>query len=160
MILAGLAAIALPSVAGITVTLIVGWMLIISGVLHLVYAWSGRSAGAVIGEILIAILYGAIGVYILARPGVGLASLTVVLAIYLIARGLLELYLAVRLRPITGSGWLMVSGLLAIALAIMIYMAWPSAALWVVGTLVGISLIFSGITRLAMSMAVRQALPA
>jgi len=152
MILAGLLAIGAPVLAGVTVTLIVGWMLIFSGVLHLVFAWSGHTARTVIGEILIAIVYGAIGVFLLSRPLMGLASLTMALAFYLVISGALEILLSVQLRPLVGSGWLLVAGIVAIVLAAMIYMSWPSAALWVVGTLVGISMIFSGIGRLALTM--------
>jgi len=160
MILAGALASGAPMLAGIAMTLIVGWMLLFSGVLHLVFAWSGHGARTIIGEIVIAIVYGAIGVCLLANPLMGLTSLTVALAIYLVITGALELVLAVQLRPLIGSGWLLVAGIVALALEAMIYMSWPSATLWVIGTLVGISMVFSGISRLAMTMALRRPIAA
>jgi uncharacterized membrane protein HdeD (DUF308 family) len=63
-----------------------------------------------------------------------------------------------RLRSIPGSGWLMVDGIITLVLAVMIWSTWPSSAVWVVGTLIGISMLFSGITRLMLSIAARRIL--
>jgi uncharacterized membrane protein HdeD (DUF308 family) len=156
MILAGLLAIVSPAIAGVTVTAIVGWLLIISGVLHFGYAWRSSGAGAVLWEILLGIVYGAIGLYMLANPLIGLQSLTVAIAAYLLIEGVLELALSFQFRPARGSGWLLLDGIVTLVLAVMIWSTWPSSAFWVVGTLVGISMLFSGITRLMLSMAVRH----
>jgi uncharacterized membrane protein HdeD (DUF308 family) len=156
MIVAGVLAIAVPVMAGVAVTAFVGWLLIFSGVLHLVFAWSaGRPAGVAF-EILLGIVYGAIGFYMLANPVAGLASLTLALAVYLLLEGVLEFVLSIRLRPAAGSGWLLFDGVVTLVLAVMIWASWPSSAAWVVGTLVGISMFFSGITRLMLSFAVRR----
>src|SRR6266404_206085 len=156
MIVAGVLAIFLPAVAGGTVTAIVGWLLVISGLLHLAFAWQAGRASAVLWEILLGIVYGAIGFYILASPVAGLASLTLAIAIYLLIEGVLEFVLSFQLRPAPGSGWLLVDGVITLVLAVLIWSTWPSSALWVVGTLVGISIFFSGMTRLMLSMAVRR----
>jgi uncharacterized membrane protein HdeD (DUF308 family) len=63
--------------------------------------------------------------------------------------------LSLRLRPAPGSGWLLVDGVVTLILAV-IWSTWPSSAAWVVGTLIGISMLFSGITRLMLSLAVRR----
>src|SRR5437879_13454653 len=149
-------AICIPVIAGVTVTALVGWLLIFSGLLHLAFAWRAGRMGAVVWEILLGIVYGAIGFYLVASPVAGLASLTLAIAIYLLIEGVLEFVLSFRLRPAPGSGWLLVDGIITLVLAVMIWSTWPSSALWVVGTLVGISLLFSGITRLMLSMAVRR----
>src|SRR5262245_42430562 len=104
MIVAGMLAIALPMVAGIALTVVVGWLLIFSGMLHLAFAWRGGRAAAVIWEILLGIAYGAIGFYVLANPVAGLASITVALAIYLFVEGILEFVLSFQLRPAPGAG--------------------------------------------------------
>jgi hypothetical protein len=67
MIAAGVLAILAPSIAGVTVTIFFGWLLVFSGMLHLVFAWRAGRAGAVVWEILVGILYGGIGFYLLAR---------------------------------------------------------------------------------------------
>jgi uncharacterized membrane protein HdeD (DUF308 family) len=156
MIAAGVVAIGVPVIAGVTVTAIIGWLLVFSGLLHLAFAWRARRAGAVLWEVLLGIVYGAIGFYLLASPVAGLASLTLAIAMYLLIEGVLEFVLSFQLRPAPGSGWLLVDGVITLVLAVLIWSTWPSSALWVVGTLVGISMFFSGITRLMLSMAVRR----
>jgi uncharacterized membrane protein HdeD (DUF308 family) len=156
MIVAGVLAIGVPLTAGVTVTALVGWLLVFSGALHFVFAWRGGRATAVVWEILLGVVYGAIGFYLLTRPVAGLASLTLAVAVYLFVEGVLEFILSLQLRPAPGSGWLLVDGIVTLVLAVMIWSTWPSSAAWVVGTLVGISMLFSGITRLMLSLAVRK----
>jgi uncharacterized membrane protein HdeD (DUF308 family) len=156
MIATGVLAICVPLVAGVAVTALVAWLLIFSGLLHLAFAWRAGRAGGVVWEILLGIAYGAIGFYLLASPVAGLASLTLAIAMYLLIEGVLEFVLSFQLRPAPGSGWLLVDGIITLVLAVMIWSTWPSSAMWVVGTLVGISMFFSGITRLMLSMAVRR----
>jgi uncharacterized membrane protein HdeD (DUF308 family) len=156
MIAAGALAMFSPAVAGVAVTVFFAWLLILSGILHLAYAWQAGRAGAVVWEILLGILYGGIGFYLLARPGAGLASLTLALAIYLVLEGVLELILSFKLRPAPGSGWLLFDGIATLILAAMIGSAWPISSVWAIGTLVGVSMFFSGITRLMISIAVRR----
>jgi uncharacterized membrane protein HdeD (DUF308 family) len=156
MIVAGVLAIGLPMMAGIAVTAVVGWLLIFSGMLHLAFAWRGGKAAAVVWELLLGIAYGAIGFYVLANPVAGLASLTFAVAAYLFVEGVLEFVLSFQLRPAPGAGWLLVDGIITLVLAVMIASTWPSSAAWVVGTLVGISMLFSGVTRLMLSTAVRR----
>jgi uncharacterized membrane protein HdeD (DUF308 family) len=156
MIAAGILAIFSPAVAGVAVTVFFGWMLIFSGILHLAFAWQAGRAGAVVWEILIGMLYGAIGLYLLIHPVAGLQSLTLALAMYLVIEGVLEFVLSFQLRPLPGTGWLLFDGIVTLLLAVMIASAWPVSAGWAVGTLVGLSMLFSGVTRLMLSVAVRQ----
>jgi uncharacterized membrane protein HdeD (DUF308 family) len=153
MILAGLLAIGLPLAAGIAVNIVVAWMLIISGVAHLVFGWHIRAMGGAIWQALLGVLYAGIGVYLLLRPVAGLVTLTLALAIYLFVEGLLELILSFQIHPRQGWGWLLFDGVVTLILAVMIWRTWPASTEWVVGTLVGISMIFSGMTRLMLSLA-------
>src|SRR5262249_62360280 len=147
MVISGIVAIAAPVVAGVAVTAIVGWLLIFSGILHLVFAWRAGRPSAIVWEILLGIVYAAIGFYLIANPVVGLASLTLAIAAYLLIEGVLELAMSFQVRPAPGSGWLLVDGIITLILAVMIWSTWPSSAVWVVGTLIGISMFFTGITR-------------
>jgi len=156
MILAGLLAIALPQVAGITVNVVVAWLLVLSGLTHLVFAWHMRSAGGLLWELLLGVLYIGIGVYLLLHPVAGLATLTLALAIYLFAEGILELVLSFVVRPLPGSGWLLVDGIITLILAVLIWRTWPSNTEWLIGTFVGISMLFSGTTRLMISLSARN----
>jgi uncharacterized membrane protein HdeD (DUF308 family) len=154
IILAGILAIALPVLAGIAVNLVVAWLLLFCGVAHLVFGWHLRGVGGAIWQFLLGVLYIVIGVYLLLHPVAGLATLTLALAIYLFIEGVLELILAFQTQ--TGRGWLLFDGIVTLILAILIWRTWPSSTEWVLGTLVGISMIFSGTSRLMLSLAARS----
>ena len=156
MVLAGVLAIASPMAAGIAVDVLVAWLLVFSGCVHFVFAWYTRSTGGILWEILLGALYIFIGVYVLVHPAVGLASLTLALAIYLLLEAILEFVMGFTLRPLPGSGWLLFDGIITLILAVMIWRTWPSNTGWVIGTLVGISMLFSGVSRLGISLAARS----
>ena len=156
MIVAGILAIVVPQAAGIGVAIFVGWLLVFSGGMHVVFGWHTRRSGAMLWELLVGVLYIAVGCYILVNPVAGLESLTLALAIYLFVEGVLELILSFRLRPMPGASWLLLDGIITFILAIMIWRTWPSSTGWVIGTLVGISMLFSGISRLMLSLAARH----
>jgi uncharacterized membrane protein HdeD (DUF308 family) len=156
MIVAGILAIASPLAAGLAVNIFVAWLLLLSGGVHLVFAWYRPTAGGFVWELLVAVLYAFIGVYLLVHPVRGLESLTLALAIYLLVEAILEFVLGFTLRPLPGSGWLVFDGIITLILAVMIWRAWPSSTGFVIGTLVGVSMIFSGTARLALSLAARK----
>jgi uncharacterized membrane protein HdeD (DUF308 family) len=156
MVIVGMLAIASPFLAGIVVTRVVGWLLLFSGVLHFVYAFRGGGATAVLWEILLAVLYAVVGFYILANPAIGLGSLTLAIALYLFAKAILEFTESYMTRHESGSGWLLFNGIVTLALAFLILSTWPSSKIWTIGTLVGVSILFSGISRLMMASAVRR----
>lgn len=156
MIVAGILAIASPLAAGIAVNVVVAWLLVFSGCAHLVFSWHTRSGGGFLWELLVGILYIFIGGYLLVHPLAGLASLTIALAIYLFLEAILEFVLGFTLRPLPGSGWLLIDGIVTLILAVMIWRTWPSNTAWVIGTLVGISMLFSGTSRLMLSLAARS----
>lgn len=156
MIVAGILAIAIPPAASLAVNLVVAWLLIFSGVMHLVFAWHTRSAGGLLWEILLGALYGFVGVYLLMHPAAGLATLTLALAIYLFLEAFFEFLLWGFVRALPGSAWLLLDGVVTLILAVLIWRTWPSNTEWVIGTLVGISMLFSGTTRLMLSLAARR----
>jgi uncharacterized membrane protein HdeD (DUF308 family) len=156
LVFAGILAIVLPPIAGLGVTILVGWLLIFSGVGHLVYGWQTREKGGMIWEMLLGVVYIGAGAYVLWNPILGLVSLTLGLAAYLVVEAILEFILAVRLRPAPGSGWLFVDGIVTLILAMLIWRTWPLSAAWVIGTLVGISMVFSGMARLMLSIVARK----
>ena len=156
MIIAGIIGIAVPGVAGLAITTIFGWLLLFSAVMHVIYAFHARGTRAVLLEVLLAVVYGWIGIYLLWRPLLGLVSLTLALGIYLVVEGVLEIVEAVRLRPHPGWGWILFDGFVSLILGAIVWRNWPSSSAWVVGTLVGISMLLSGITRLALSFAARR----
>lgn len=160
LILAGLAAICLPFIAGIAASIAVAWLLLFAGVVHLFFGWHTRSAGAVIWKILVGLAYLFAAFYLFAHPGRGLLTLTLVLAFYLFFEGIFEAVIYAHLRRFPGAGWFLFDAIVTIVLGIMIFMSWPFSSVWAVGTLIGISILFSGITRLSYGFAARRALPA
>jgi uncharacterized membrane protein HdeD (DUF308 family) len=156
MIAVGILAIASPMAAGTAVSVVVAWLLVFNGCVHLVFAWYTRSTGGLLWELLVGILYILIGGYLLVNPATALASLTLALAIYLFIEAILEFVLGFTLRPLPGSGWLLFDGIITLILAVMIWRTWPSSSTWVVGTLVGISILFSGVSRLMLSLGARS----
>ena len=105
MIVAGVLAIIVPPAAGLAVTAIVGWLLIFSGGAHLVFGWYTRTRGGIVWEWLMGVLYILVGGYLLFHLAAGLASLTIVLAVYLFFGAAVEFALFFTLRPLPGFGW-------------------------------------------------------
>ena len=110
-----------------------------------------------IWKLLVGLAYLFFGVYLIVHPVLGVVSLTLLLASLFVIEGILDIILFVKMRPIRGSTWVLLDGIISLLLGLMIYMQWPSSAAWAVGTLVGVSLIFSGVARVMMSLAVRKA---
>ncbi|MGC2299286.1 MAG: DUF308 domain-containing protein [Acidobacteriaceae bacterium] len=160
MILAGILAIVVPPVAGIAATILIAWLLIVMGILHWVFGWHTRSVGGAVWGLLLGMVYAAVGIYMLLRPVAGLAGLTLALGAYLFVEAILEFALSFRLRPRAGTGWLMVDGVVTLILSILIWMTWPSNSPWVIGTLLGISMIFSGSSRLMLLLAAKRVVAA
>lgn len=156
LIVAGFLAIVVPPAAGVAVEVLVAWLLMLAGVAHLALAWHIRSTGGLVWEVLLGLLYLALALYLLVWPAAGLASLTFLLACYLSAKGILVLILAFRIRHLHGAGWLFFDGVTALVLGAMIGLSWPSSSEWAIGTLIGISMLFAGISRLPMAFAARR----
>ena len=115
-----------------------------------------RQDGGFLWKFLLAALYGLTGVYMLVNPIVGLASVTLVLAVFLLLEGTLEIVFYFAIRRVTYAGWVLFDGLVTLLIGLLIWVQWPSNSSWVIGTLVGISLIFSGISRFMLSIAMRK----
>ncbi len=147
LIIAGLLSIAVPVFAGVATSVFFGWLVMLAGVAHLVYAWSQRGSAAVIWQILIGIAYLVAGLYMLFHPLAGMALITLVLAVYIMFEGIFELVVFSRVRHLPGTAWFLIDGLVSLFLAALIFFHWPSSSMWVIGTLVGISLLFSGLAR-------------
>lgn len=156
LIVFGILAVGLPFLAAVAVNALVAWLIVLAGGAHLMIAFNAHSAGSVIWKVLVGIAYVCFGVYLILHPVLGVASLTLVLAALFLLEGIFDLVLYSRLRAMHGSSWFLFDAIVTLALAVMIYMQWPSSAGWAIGTLVGVSMIFSGVARVMMSLAVRK----
>jgi uncharacterized membrane protein HdeD (DUF308 family) len=157
LIVLGVMAVGSPFLAAIAVNVVVAWLIVLAGVVHLMLAFRAHGAGSRTWKILVGIAYLCFGGYMIARPVLGVATLTLVLASLFLIEGILNIVLYVKMRPIQGSSWVLIDGIITLLLGGMIYLQWPSSSGWAIGTLVGISLIFSGVARVMMSFAARKA---
>ena len=157
LIIAGLFALALPLASGLGVTIVVGWLFVFSGVFHLADSFHAKGAGSFFWRLLIGIVYIIGGLDIAFHPAFGLVTLTFVLAIILLVEGVIGLISFFSHRTLPGASWILIDGIISIALGLLIWWDGPRAAVWVIGTLVGINLIFSGITRLMFWSTTRRA---
>ena len=143
-LLGGAAAIVVPAVATLTMTLFIGWILVYAGVVMAIHAWTQRAADRTWERALQALLALVIGVYMVLFPGAGALSLTLLLIIWFVLSGGLQLAAARQLRGLPGAGWMLFGGVLAIVLAVLIALDLPSSAAWAIGLIVGVNLIFWG----------------
>jgi len=150
LIILGLFALMAPLIAGVAITVLLGWLLIIGGIAHLVVSWHLRHVGGLIWELLIGLAYIVMGIFLLAHPVAGLVALTAFLGSYLLVKGIFELIMWFRVRHLHGSGWMLFDAIVSLLLAVLIWMHLPNSAVWVIGTLVGFGILFSGISRLVL----------
>lgn len=156
MILAGMLAIASPLIAGVVIMYVVAWTAIFNGGAQIVYGFRAHSGGKMALEILLGLLYIVAGVYILMHPGGGLLAITLIIACILLVYGIFDVVLAFQLKPNPGWGWILFDAIITVLLGALIWIHWPLNSEWVIGTLVGISFIVSGVSRLMLSLAVRK----
>ncbi|MFZ1140248.1 MAG: DUF308 domain-containing protein [Candidatus Sulfotelmatobacter sp.] len=157
LICLGMFAVASPLIAAVAVNALIAWLIILAGVVHLVVAFHSREAGSVIWRLLVGLAYICFGGYVIARPALGVVSLTLLLASLFLVEGIFNIVLFFRAPTTLRSSWFLVDGIVTLLLGLMIYMQWPSSSVWAIGTLVGVSLIFSGVTRVMVSLTVRKA---
>jgi uncharacterized membrane protein HdeD (DUF308 family) len=157
LIVFGVLAISSPMIAAVAVNVVISWLIVLAGVVHLAVAFHRREVGSMIWRTLVGLAYIFFGVYLIAHPVIGVASLTLVLASLFLVEGILDIALYFQARAIHGSSWMLLDGIITLLLGLMIYLQWPSSSAWAIGTLVGVSMIISGVTRLMLSLAVRKA---
>ena len=156
LVILGVLAIGLPMVASIGVARVISWLILIDGFAQFVYAFKSKGVGRTIWKLIVAILYIAAGVYLLANPLLGLAGLTLLLAMFFFVEGIVDIGTFVWSHRSDGSEWLLLHGIVTLILGVMIWRHWPFSSLWALGTLVGISMLLTGITRLMMAMKARR----
>jgi uncharacterized membrane protein HdeD (DUF308 family) len=148
----GIIAIALPVVSTIFAETWVAVILISSGFAKLVYATQTREQGGFIWKILLSGLYIATGVMLFIYPQTGILTLTLLLGSFLLTEGVFELILAFRLRPQQNWTWVLGDGIITLLLGAMIWFQWPFNAPWILGTLLGVSILFTGVSRIGLSL--------
>jgi len=154
LMVSGLAAVALPAAVSMSVTIILAWVLMFVGFIHLVSSWTAPTVSAVVWKILLGLLYVVAGITMHEHPVWGLASLTIVIGAVCLAEGVVGLmaFVVDGDRSVAS----LLTATLSFVLGLMIWNQWPFSSLWLVGTLVGINLFFAGVTDLLFAIAERR----
>lgn len=147
-IIAGLLAISFPLVAGLTIEVFFGMLVLFAGGAQLADAWRMGGIENRIGHFSLAVIFIVAGLLLLVTPLVGVAAFTLLIAISFIAQGIVQVYYWSRNIAMRNRIWTLVSGLLGLFVGVLILTQWPSSAFWVVGFLVGINLFFLGVNCL------------
>ena len=158
LVVLGVIAILVPVLATITVTILIGWLFLISGIVGLVTTFMMRQAPGFWWSLLSGILGVAAGIVLLLWPISGALSLTLLLSAFFIIEGVASIMYAIDHRnQLTGRwGWMLVSGIVDLILAAIIIVGLPETAAWALGLLVGINMLFGGTALIGMAFAARH----
>jgi len=154
-IVVGMLAISSTFVATLASVTVIGWLLIIAGIIEVVHAVAVRNWRGFALHLLAAALYLMAGLFMLEDPIQAAAVLTLLLAAVFIVGGALRVLLSLIMR-FPGWPWLMLNGVIDLALGIMIWNRWPASSLWVIGLFVGIDLLFHGWSEVVLALSVRN----
>jgi len=152
IIVLGILSIALPAYSGMTITVILGVLLVIGGALRTTFAFVTTSWGSAILRFLfgLVMLFG--GIWLIMNPDMGMTTLTIILAVMFVVDGISQVMFSFFLKPIGGGTMMLLDGILGIVLGILIFVKWPASGEWAIGLLVGIKLLIDGIALLTLGM--------
>jgi len=155
-IIFGVLAVGAPLITGITVAVMVGFLLLFMGVARIVHAFKSGQWGTGIWGTIIGLLAVIAGLMTIFRPMVGLMSLTLFLAAYFFVDGVCEIIAAFKIKPDQGWGWLLFNGIIAVLLGAMIWRQWPVSGAWAIGILVGIHILMTGWSMIILGTGARK----
>jgi uncharacterized membrane protein HdeD (DUF308 family) len=161
LVVLGLAAMIVPPIASLAVTIFLGWMFLISGIVGLALTFWARQMPGFWWSLISAALAVGAGIILLARPMQGTLTLTIVVGAYFLAEGVATIMYALEHRRELSERWtwMLVSGVLDILIAAMIITGLPGSAEWAIGLLAGINLLFGGASLIGVALAARNARP-
>jgi uncharacterized membrane protein HdeD (DUF308 family) len=161
LVVLGVLAIIIPPIATIAVTIFLGWLFLISGIIGLVTTFWARHAPGFWWSLLSAVVAIAAGIVLLGWPVPGAVSLTLLLIVFFIIEGVLSIMYALEhKKELSGRwGWMLISGIIDLILAAIIWGGLPGTAAWALGLVVGINMLFGGSAMIAMALHARHADP-
>jgi uncharacterized membrane protein HdeD (DUF308 family) len=158
LVLLGMLAIVIPPLATLAVTILVGWLFLISGVVGLVTTFWAKGAPGFWWSLVSAVIAIIAGLFLLVDPLSGTVSLTLVLIVFFIFEGVASIMYGIEHRKEASSraGWIIASGVIDLILAAIIFSGLPGSAAWALGLLVGINMVFGGTSLIAMALAAKS----
>jgi uncharacterized membrane protein HdeD (DUF308 family) len=155
-VIAGAFAIAVPVIASLAAVGVFGAILIVTAIMQIAHAFKVRAWPRSAWYGLGGLLYAIAGVLVVLYPFGGALTLAVLIAILLIAEGSARVVFGAGLRPVPGWGWLVAAGISSIVVGVILLLGWPSTALWGIGLLLGVNLIFTGAANITLALASRH----
>jgi uncharacterized membrane protein HdeD (DUF308 family) len=144
-IILGTVALMTPLIAAEFLDILIGCLLFVTGLFQGVVSYAAKRHWT---YYLSTFIYIAAGVLMIFQPQAGILALAAIIAIFLLLQGIMQIFYAGVYAPFKGWGWMLASGVISIALTTLIYIGWPITAVWFLGILVGINLIFFGLSTL------------
>jgi uncharacterized membrane protein HdeD (DUF308 family) len=157
LVVAGIFAIIYPVISSVAVIVLLGWLLIISGVVQGLSLIGARHVPHFWLQLISFVLAIVIGVLFLREPAEGLLTVTLLLIVFFMMEGISKVVFALTIKPFPNWGWVLASGLVGIALSLILWASLPVTAVWLVGLLLGLELISVGAALAWMAWQVRRA---
>ncbi len=158
--LLGVIAIIAPQVATLVVDLFIGWIFVFGGIVRGLTLFRGRSLPGTFWSLLAAVLAVIFGLLLVLKPAEGVLTLTMIMVAFFIIQGVISVLLALQFRAhIRSWGWTLLSGIVDLFLAYLIWRGWPDTASWAIGLLVGINMLFAGMALIFTALAARNGAP-
>ncbi len=154
LLIIGMISIFLPELTSLTISFFIGWMLVIGGIIsgyHVMKSYNSQWIAWLKPFLLFSI-----GLLILFKPMTGVAAVGLLLIIYFLFDGFAGIMFGLELRPLRGWIWMMFNGLISVFIAFIFMVGWPISSLWLIGLLVGISLVFYGIAMIVIGSSIHK----
>jgi uncharacterized membrane protein HdeD (DUF308 family) len=158
LIALGVAAILTPVVAGSALVIVIGFILLIAGIVPIVRELKAEASMEKAIGLILGIITALTGIAVIGHPLFGLAFLTVLLVGYFVVEGVWKIVVSFRYKPATGWKWLLASGALSLILGLLIWRQWPVSGLWAVGVLVGVNLLGTGLALVTLASTLNKSL--
>lgn len=150
-VILGILALAIPAIFSLSVEWAVGWLFLIGGGVQLVRCIQSNGAPGYWWLILSSLFSMIFGVLLVFNPLEGVMALTMMIALYFFAEGLVKIFFAFQLREFSHWGWILFSGLCSLLISLIVFSGWPFTAAWFIGTLLGVYLIINGVSFIVMA---------
>jgi len=151
LITLGVAAVLAPVVAGSALVMVIGFILLIAGIVPIVRELKAEASKEKTIGLTLGIITALAGIAIIGHPLFGLAFLTLLLVGYFVVEGVWKIVVSFQYMPATGSKWLLASGVLSLVLGLLIWNQWPVSGMWAVGVLVGVNLLGTGLALVTLA---------
>jgi len=158
LIALGVAAVLTPAVAGSAVVIVIGFILLIAGIVPIVRGLKAEAGMEKAMSLILGIIITLAGIAVIGHPILGLAFLTLLLVGYFVAEGVWKIVVSFRYKPATGWKWLLASGALSLLLGLLIWSQWPVSGMWAVGVLVGVNLFGTGLALVTLASTLNKSL--